>query len=70
MSDNNDKEIVSRFMQDDDFRAQVLKNPVEALRGVGLKASPELLDKLKNADPDAVQKAVDAQRSGVKNATC
>lgn len=70
MSQSNDKEIVSRFMQDDDFRAKVLKDPVEALRSVGLKASPELLDKLKNADPDAVQKAVDAQRSGVKNATC
>jgi hypothetical protein len=70
MSQNQDKEIVSRFMSDDNFRKQVLKDPVKALHGAGLKASPELLDKLKNADPDAVQKAVDAQKSGVKNATC
>ena len=67
---NQDKEIIARFMEDDDFRAKVLKDPQGTLDAEGYTASAELIDKLANADAAAVQQAVDAQRSGAANATC
>lgn len=53
-------ELIGRAVQDADFRRQLLENPEEALSGTGYELSDEQIQALKDLDPDAIDRAVEA----------
>lgn len=64
MNSDKHKPLLKKFLEDAQFRHKVLKNPKATLEAEGFEASDDLVEKFKNADHKAVEKAVTQHGSG------
>ncbi len=56
--------IVSKVMSDDGFAANLALNPEQALKGVGIQATSEMLDALKGVDVASIKKLASTFKEG------
>ena len=61
----NFNNLVLKMLADTDFRAAVQKNPAQALRSAGAKATRAQIAALKSVDWKSLEKVQDAFRAGV-----
>jgi anaerobic selenocysteine-containing dehydrogenase len=52
--------LVGKAMTDEQFAQALVANPEQALRGVGIEPTPEMLDALKGVDAAAIRRLAEA----------
>ena len=64
MSKNDFQSLVTKVMSDDGFAANLALNPEQALKGVGIQATSEMLDALKGVDVASIKKLASTFKEG------
>ncbi len=55
MTQTDFQNLINRVMTDEVFAKSLADNPTETLKGIGVEATPEMLDALKDVDANSLK---------------
>jgi hypothetical protein len=60
MSQTDFQKLIDRVMTDEAFAKELFANPEATLKGIGIEATPEMLDAMKGVDADSLKQLASA----------